>query len=127
MKMLPSRIFFDDVFDDIKIDDKMKCDIYEKDNIYNVEVDIPGISKEEIKIEFSRGTLTITAETKKEEVDNSKKYLHRERKTYGKLQRSFYLGDIDEDNIKASFNNGILKIEVPKKIEENNKKYIEID
>ena len=38
MTMLPSRIFFDDVFDDMKIDDKMKCDIYEKDNIYNVEV-----------------------------------------------------------------------------------------
>lgn len=125
--MLPSRIFFDDVFDDMKIDDKMKCDIYEKDNIYNVEVDIPGISKEDIEIEFNRGTLTITAESKKEEVDNSKKYLHRERKIYGKLQRSFYLGDVDEENIKANFNNGILKIEVPKQLEENNKKLINID
>lgn len=125
--MLPSRIFFDDVFDDMKIDDKMKCDIYEKDNIYNVEVDIPGISKEDIEIEFNRGTLTITAESKKEEVDNSKKYLHRERKIYGKLQRSFYLGDVDEENIKANFNNGILKIEVPKQLEENNKRLINID
>ena len=97
--MLPSRIFFDDVFDDIKFDDKMKCDIYEKDNIYNVEVDIPGISKDDIEIEFNKGTLTITAESKKEEVDNSKKYLHRERKIYGKLQRSFYLGDVDEESL----------------------------
>lgn len=125
--MLPSRIFFDDMFDEIKVDDKMKCDIYEKDNIYNVEVDIPGIEKENIKIEFNKGTLTITAESKKEEVDNSKKYLHRERKMYGKVQRSFYLGDIDEENIKASFNNGILKIEVPKRLEENNRRVIEID
>ena len=125
--MLPSRIFFDDVFDDMKFDDKMKCDIYEKNNIYNVEVDIPGISKDDIEIEFNRGTLTITAESKKEEVDNSKKYLHRERKIYGKLQRSFYLGDVDEENIKANFNNGILKIEVPKQLEENNKKFINID
>lgn len=125
--MLPSRIFFDDMFDEMKEENKMRCDIYEKDNIYNVEVDIPGISKENIKIEFDKGTLTITAESKKEEVDNSKKYLHRERKIYGKVQRSFYLGDIDEENIKASFNDGILKIEVPKKLEENTKKFIDID
>lgn len=125
--MLPSRIFFDDMFDEIKEENKMRCDIYEKDNIYNVEVDIPGISKENIKIEFDKGTLTITAESKKEETDNSKKYLHRERKIYGKVQRSFYLGDIDEENIKASFNDGILKIEVPKKLEENTKKFIDID
>lgn len=125
--MLPSRIFFDDMFDEIKEESKMKCDIYEKDNVYNVEVDIPGIDKENIKLEFNRGTLTITAESKKEEIDNSKKYLHRERKIYGKVQRSFYLGDIDEENIKASFNNGILKIEVPKKLEEDTKRYIDID
>lgn len=125
--MLPSRIFFDDMFDEIKEENKMRCDIYEKDNIYNVEVDIPGISKENIKIEFDKGTLTITAESKKEETDNSKRYLHRERKIYGKVQRSFYLGDIDEENIKASFNDGILKIEVPKKLEENTKKFIDID
>lgn len=125
--MLPSRIFFDDMFDDFKMDDKMKCDIYEKDDIYNVEVDIPGIKKEDIKIEFNKGTLTITAESKKEEIDKSRKYLHRERKMYGKVQRSFYLGDIDEENIKAKFNDGILKIEVPKKQEEETKKLIDID
>lgn len=125
--MLPSRIFFDDMFDDFKEENKMKCDIYEKDDIYNVEVDIPGIKKEDIKIEFNKGTLTITAESKREEVDKSKKYLHRERRMYGKVQRSFYLGDIDDENIKASFNDGILKIEIPKKIEEETKKYIDID
>lgn len=125
--MLPSRIFFDDMFDEINNENKMRCDIYEKDNIYNVEVDIPGISKENIKLEFNKGTLTITAESKKEEVDNSKKYLHRERKIYGKVQRSFYLGDIDEDNIKATFVDGILKIEVPKKLEEDTKRFIDID
>ena len=125
--MLPSRIFFDDMFDEIREENRMKCDIYEKDNVYNVEVDIPGISKENIKIECNKGTLTITAESKKEEIDNSKKYLHRERRSYGKVQRSFYLGDIDEENIKASFNDGILKIEVPKRLEEDTKRYIDID
>lgn len=125
--MLPSRIFFDDMFDDFKEENKMKCDIYEKDDIYNVEVDIPGIKKEDIKIELNKGTLTITAESKKEEVDKSKKYLHRERRMYGKVQRSFYLGDIDDENIKATFNDGILKIEIPKKLEEETKKYIDIN
>ena len=125
--MLPSRIFFDDMFDEISNEGQMRCDIYEKDNVYNVEVDIPGISKENIKLEFNKGTLTITAESKKEEVDNSKKYLHRERKMYGKIQRSFYLGDIDENNIKATFHDGILKIEVPKELEEDTKKLIDID
>lgn len=125
--MLPRRLFFDDMLDDFKFDDKMKCDIYEKDNVYNVEVDVPGFNKEDISIEFNKGTLNIIAEHSAEDVDDSRKYLHRERKTYGKVQRSFYLGEIDEDKIKASFNNGILRIEAPKKNEEENKKYIDID
>mgnify|MGYP004674774023 CR=1 FL=1 len=125
--MLPRRLFFDDMLDDFKFDDKMKCDIYEKDNVYNVEVDVPGFNKEDISIEFNKGTLSIIAEHSAEDVDDSRKYLHRERKTYGKVQRSFYLGEIDEDKIKASFNNGILRIEAPKKNEEENKKYIDID
>lgn len=43
--MLPSRIFFDDMLDDFKMDERMKCDIYEKDNVYYVEADIPGYDK----------------------------------------------------------------------------------
>lgn len=124
--MLPSRIFFDDMLDDFKFDDRMKCDIYEKDNVYHVEADIPGFDKKDINIEFNKGNLTITCEKSKEEIDKDKKYIRRERKFYGKFQRSFYLGEVDDENIDASFNNGILKISVPKKPEENNKKIIEI-
>lgn len=124
--MLPSRIFFDDMLDDFKFDDRMKCDIYEKDNVYHVEADIPGFDKKDINIEFNKGNLTITCEKSKEEIDKDKKYIRRERKFYGKFQRSFYLGEVDDENIDASFNNGILKISVPKKPEENNKKLIEI-
>lgn len=125
--MLPSsRIFFDSLLDDVKMNDKMKCDIYEKDGAYNVEASIPGFNKEDISIEFNKGNLTITAEKEEEEEDKSKKYLRRERSFYGKYQRSFYLGDVDEENIEAEFNNGILTIKVPKKAVEETKKTIEI-
>lgn len=124
--MLPSRIFFDDMLDDFKMDERMKCDIYEKDNVYYVEADIPGYDKNNIKIEFNKGSLSIIAEIKKEQVENDKKYLRRERKYYGKVERSFYLGEVDEDAIEATFNNGILKISIPKKQEEETRKVIDI-
>lgn len=125
--MLPSRIFFDSMLDDFKMEDKMKCDIYEKKGIYHIEADIPGFDKEDIKIEFNKGNLVITAEHKEEENDEEdKKYLRRERTFYGKYQRSFYLGEVDEDKTEASFKDGILKITVPKKAEEETKKLIEI-
>ena len=124
--MLPSRIFFDDMLDDFKMDERMKCDIYEKDNVYYVEADIPGYDKNNIKIEFNKGSLSIIAEIKKDQVENDKKYLRRERKYYGKVERSFYLGEVDEDAIEATFNNGILKISIPKKQEEETRKVIDI-
>ena len=90
-------------------------------------MDIPGFKKDEISVETKDGYLTITAEKKDEvnEDDKEKNYIRRER-TYGKYQRSFYLGDLDEENIDASFENGMLKIEVPKKEEVDSKKVIEI-
>ena len=124
--MLPSRIFFDDMLDDFKMDERMKCDIYEKDNVYYVEADIPGYDKNDIKIEFNKGSLNIIAEVKKETTEHDKKYLRRERNYYGKVERSFYLGEVDEDAIEATFNNGILKISIPKKQEEETKKIIDI-
>lgn len=125
--MLPSRIFFDQFLDDFTKEDKMRCDIYEKEGIYHIEADIPGFNKEDINVEFSKGNLVITAEhTEEEHKDDDKKYLRRERTFYGKYQRSFYLGDVDETNIEASFNNGILEITIPKKPEESDKKMIEI-
>lgn len=123
--MLPSRIFFDNFLDEFKESDKMKCDIYEKDNIYHIEADIPGFTKDDIKVEFNKGNLTITAEKSNDEEQEEKNYLRRER-YYGKYQRTFYLGEINEEDAEATFLNGILKITIPKKLEEENKKYIEI-
>ena len=123
--MLTSRIFFDNFLDEFKENDKMKCDIYEKDNIYHIEADIPGFTKDDIKVEFNKGNLTITAEKSNDEEQEEKNYLRRER-YYGKYQRTFYLGEINEEDAEATFLNGILKITIPKKLEEENKKYIEI-
>ena len=123
--MLPSRMFFDDLLSDMSVEGKMKCDIYEKDDKYYIEMDVPGYSKKDIKDECNNGNITVKAETKKEDEEN-KKYLHRERKMYGKMERTFHLEDMDEDAINAEFNDGILKLEIPKKKEEETKKYIEI-
>ena len=125
--MLPRKMFLDDMFDSFLDSEtpKMKCDIYELDNNYNLELDMPGFTKDDIKIEFNKGTLTISADKKVEnEEKEDKKYIRRER-FYGKVSRSFYLGDIEEENIKAEFKDGTLKITVPKK-EETSKKVIEV-
>lgn len=127
---MPRKFYLDDIFDDFisaRKEQHMKCDIYEKGGIYHIEMDIPGFKKNEISVETKDGYLTITAEKKEEvnEDDKEKKYIRRER-TYGKYQRSFYLGDLDEEKIDASFENGMLKIAVPKKEEVDSKKVIEI-
>ena len=88
---------------------------------------MPGFTKDDINIEFNKGTLTISAEKKEEkEEKDEKKYIRRER-FYGKLSRSFYLGDIEEENIKAEFKDGTLRVIAPKKDENISKKVINID
>ena len=129
MGLVP-RSYFGDIFDDFMPrvkEEHMKCDIYEKDGDYHIEMDVPGFDKKEIKIEAKNDYLTITAEKNNEvkEEDKEKNYIHRER-SYGKFQRSFYLQDLDGDKVSAEFNNGVLKIVVPKKDENEDKKYIEI-
>ncbi len=129
MNLIPRGFFTNDIFDDFmpSKENNMKCDIYEKDGNYNIEMDIPGFEKNDIKVEANKDYLTITAEksSEKNDDDDTKNYIHRER-TYGKYQRSFYLQGLDSEKIDAEFNNGVLKIIVPKKDENENKKYIEI-
>ena len=121
--MLPSRLFFDDSF--FKGDENIKSDIYEKDGRLVVEMEAPGYTKDDINISIDKGTLSITFE-KEEEDEENKKYLHRESKSYSKVSRSFYLGDIDEEDIDASFKNGVLVVSAPKKKEIETKKTISI-
>ena len=125
--MLPRRFYFDNALDDFFEEEgaRMKCDIYEKDNEYHVEMALPGFKKDEIKVECNKGNLVVTAEKEEETENKDKKYLRRER-SYGKYSRSFYLGDIEEDGINAEFSNGTLHITVPKVDENKDKKYIDI-
>ena len=132
--MLPMRKYYlDSIFDDFMDDveptrypmEMMKCDIYEKDGAYHIEADIPGFKKEEIAVECEDGYLTITAEKNEEKEDSDKKYLKRER-SYSKNTRKFYVGDIDSNEIKAEFKDGILSLVVPKQEKLSNKKTIDI-
>lgn len=130
MDLMPRRFYLDDIFDDFiptKRDVNMKCDIYEKDGDYHIEMDVPGFKKEEISIDVKDGYLTIKAEKNNEEneSDEERNYIRRER-SYSKYERSFYLGDLDQDKIDAEFTNGMLKIVVPKKEQVDNSRKIEI-
>ena len=136
--MIPARRngngldIFDEVFADPFFGEKenkiMKTDLKEKDGKYMLEIDVPGYDKEDIKIELNEGYLTVSAEKNEEKEDKHAKYLKRERFT-GMCSRSYYVGEsLKEEDIKASFKNGILTIEFPKEVEKKveEKKYIPI-
>lgn len=92
-----------------------KVDIIEGEKDYMVEAELPGFEKEDIKIEVDEGKLTLTAEHIEEKEDSEEKnYVHRERKT-SRVSRNMYFKDIDEENIVASLDKGILSIQIPKK------------
>ena len=148
--MLMPSIFNDNVFDDFFefpfYDDRaekklyghhaanlMKTDIQEHDDGYTLEMDLPGFKKDEIQIELNNGYMTISAAKGLDEDEKDKKsgkYIRRERYT-GSCQRSFYVGeDVTEEDIKAEFKHGILKLFVPKKEAKpavEQKKYVSIE
>ena len=110
----------------------MKTDIKENDNGFELHIDLPGYKKEDVQAQLKDGYLTINAQTKnnKDEKDKDGKYIRRER-FYGSCSRSFYVGEaVTEDDIKAKFEEGVLKISVPKKEKKpeiENKRYIAIE
>ena len=127
---------FDEVFNDPFFTKKekklMKTDVREKDGNYVLEIDLPGYNKEDIRIDLTDGYLTVTAkrEENKEEKEHHNTYIYKER-FFGECSRSYYAGEnVKEEDIKASFKNGTLKITFPKedvkKLDED-KKYIEIE
>lgn len=121
--MLP-KIFYDSMLDDVNMKG-MDSDIYLKNGVYHADIDIPGFEKKDIHIDFHKGTITIRAEKEFAEDKENRKYIRHERR-FNKLERSFYFSDIDEDNIKAEYNNGVLHLTIPQKSEVS-KKQITID
>lgn len=98
-------------------------DVIETEAGYMVVAEIPGVKKEDIKIEFEDGILTLSAEMPKR--DHNTKYLIHERNNQ-KLRRTINFGDINEDEIKATYENGLLAVNITVKKEEKTKKTIEI-
>ena len=121
---------FDDPFFEKKENNWMKTDIKEVGNNYVIEVDLPGYDKNNIQIEMENGYLNVTAKVDTSNEDSEEgKYIHKER-YYGECSRSFYVGDnVSEEDIKASFKNGILTLTLPKEEQKKleNKKFIPID
>ena len=133
--------FVEDFFDDFNrparnakapVSGIMKTDVVENENGYEISIDLPGYKKEDVTAELKDGYMTISAESKKEneEKDANGRYIRRER-FVGSCSRTFYVGDaVTEEDIKAKFENGVLKVSVPKKVvqpEVPEKKVISID
>lgn len=95
---------------------QIKMDVKEDDKAYTVHAEMPGVKKEDIHVNVEGNTVSITAEVKKEtERKEGEKVIHSER-YYGKVYRSFSLGqDVDDANAKAKFDNGVLELVLPKK------------
>lgn len=130
MKLIPRNDFFDsalDIFDSSLFNNNiMRSDIYESDGNYVIEIDLPGFKKEEINIDLEDKYLVVSV-SKKEEKEEKTRYIRKER-YYGEYKRSFYVGSVKEDSIKANYNDGILVLSYPKvQAEKNTRKQISID
>ena len=95
----------------------MKTDVKETDEGYEVDIDLPGFKKDEIQLELNNGYLTISAEKSLEkDGENKKGKMLRQERYAGVMQRSFYVGEhITEEDVKASYESGVLHLMIPKK------------
>lgn len=105
-----------------------KVDVRELEDSYLVEAELPGFKKDEVKISFKNGELTIDAEKKEEAEESSKdkNYVHREMR-YSSMSRTLYFENVEKEGLKAKLNDGILEIKVPKTNSKSEDDYINID
>ena len=139
--LFPSRAFdlFDDMFNDPFFTNSyptnttqiMRADVQEGDHSYVVDIELPGYSKDNVQAELKDGYLTITASknSSNDEKDSHGKYIRKERYT-GTCKRTFYVGEtVKQEDIKAAFKDGILRLVIPKdtpQVEEKKPTMIEI-
>lgn len=115
--------YFNQLFDNFFNDDffapmthfgnSFRVDLKETENEYVVEADLPGINKEAIDIEYENNYLTVSAK-REETIDNKDNNYVRREISYGQFSRRFYIDNVDEEKIDASFKDGVLKITLPK-------------
>jgi HSP20 family protein len=92
-----------------------RVDIRERDDHYQITAELPGVKKEDIHVTLHDGVLTLEAETKEESSEKEDGKVIRQERRYGRFMRSFNLGDsVEEADIKASFDDGVLTLEAPK-------------
>ncbi|MDH8678664.1 Hsp20/alpha crystallin family protein [Fusibacter bizertensis] len=121
----------DDFFNNSWINDRsqtrnvFKMDIKDEENAFIVEAEMPGIKKEEIKINYIDNQLVISVESQQEQNNDQDNYIHRERR-YSSQKRSVQLRDVDSSQIDAKLDEGILKIVLPKLEHKVSKTQIEI-
>lgn len=104
--------FFNDAMF-LPLSTNFSIDIQNNDNEYIVEADIPGVSKEQIHVDYNNNYLTISIKSKEEYNEESKNYIRIERRL-GKFSRSFYVENVDAPKIKSQYTNGVLKVILPK-------------
>lgn len=93
----------------------MATDVKERDDAYDMEIEMPGFEKSDISVDFEKGYLTVSAK-KDEKREEGNKYISRER--HRVCRRSYYVGEIDENGIAAKYENGVLTVTLPKRVEE---------
>lgn len=125
------RNFFNDPFGswfDHSALASFKTDIKDNGDSYTLEADLPGFDKKDIHLDVNGDTLTIHAERKaeQEEKDDKNNYVRCER-SFGSYSRQFDLSSVDADHMKATYDNGVLKLEMPKKALPDNARHIEIE
>lgn len=130
---LPDEHFLDDWFDWPFVSENrahiMRTDIQEVGADYVLEIELPGFEKKDLDLNLENGYLTVTAKQEKtnEEKDKKGRFIRQERLS-GSLTRSYYVGDVKEDTIKAAYEKGILTITFPKdRPEEKNRRMIAIE
>ncbi|RXK12780.1 heat-shock protein Hsp20 [Halarcobacter mediterraneus] len=98
----------------------------EGENAFHIDVDLPGVKKEDIKVDINKNVLTISGERKTKEEIKEEDY-YKVETSFGKFSRSFTIPEnVDIENIEARSDNGVLEVVIPKLEEQNNKKTIEI-
>lgn len=123
--------FFHNALSPFSTAKSFKVDVKDLGSAYELTAELPGIKKENISLSYENSYLTIKVANKEEKtVDDkekqSEKYLRRER-YYGEMQRSFYIDDIDEANVKAAYKDGILTLTLPKAVKKETATAINID
>jgi len=117
--------FLQDSFFTPSVSSGIKVDIKEEDDKYLLEAEIPGVKKDQIKVDYDRNYLTISVEQQEEVNEEKDHYICRERRL-GKTSRTFQAKDIDPDGINAAYEDGVLKVTLPKTKEGQRKTSIEI-